>query len=441
MQNRVPPSIARGDLKRHVLSSMRRYWPINAAAILGLPVNAKPFPKVVGPLRLVFVMLPEWASDCGIAGQLAVPREVCIKPEAPSWENVDWWLAAFLLLESWHERVWEVNNGPIHSYSFRLNGWDHRVWKHAWVNRIALFVRRWAVRQSSQAEDEFFGALPEPEFIITHDVDAVSKTVPIRFKQGAFNLFNAGRAMSTCNIRLARARLAQAVRFLFSTEDWWTFNKLIEYERKAGVRCHFNFFFDNRPKTLLRWLFDPNYDISAQKLSKLLKTIHEEGGCVGVHPTFDAWKDSTLIRVQREGVESVLGSEVVTCRQHWLRFAWESTWAAQSEAGIQLDTTLMFNDRPGFRCAAATNWMPWNVKTGQAHNLSVLPTVLMDSHLYDYQQLTDLERRIEMLAWVEEVRAVSGQIAVVWHPHTLTEDYGWAEGFATLIDAVRGKAV
>jgi hypothetical protein len=33
---------------------------------------------------------------------------------------------------------------------------------------------------------------------------------------------------------------------------------------------------------------------------------------------------------------------------------------------------------------------------------------------------------------VQECRAVSGQIAVLWHPHTLTDDYGWCDGLEIL---------
>jgi hypothetical protein len=433
MLNRSLPPVAGEDLKRHVLSALQRYWSSNAGAVAGLPVRKVLFPDVSGPLRLVFVVLPDWARGCGVDGRLAVPREACLNPEAPVWENVDWWLAAFLMLECWHERNWELNHGPIHSYSLRLSGWDARIWDHAWVNRIALFFRKWAARQSYRLEGELLGALPEPEFVMTHDVDAVSKTVPIRLKQGVFNLFNAGRAMARGNVRLAMIRLAQAVRFLFGSENWWTFDRLIEQERKAGIRSHFNFFFDRRPRTFMRWLFDPGYDISTPQLSRFIKKIHEGGWVVGLHPTFDAWQDPMLIYAQRKGVESILGAEVKTCRQHWLRFAWGSTWAAQSQAGIHLDTTLMLNDRPGFRAAVADSWAPWNPEAGCAHNLSVLPTVLMDSHLYDYHQMTALEIRAAILAWLGEVRAVGGKITVVWHPHTLTDDYGWTDGFMELV--------
>ena len=100
--------------------------------------------KAIVPLKLVSVNLPNWADSCGIESRLLVPQE-CVDKNNNSieWWKVDWWLAIFLMLECWHERVWESIHGSIHSYSYRLKNWDSRVWDHAWVNRICLFLRKW----------------------------------------------------------------------------------------------------------------------------------------------------------------------------------------------------------------------------------------------------------------------------------------------------------
>jgi hypothetical protein len=93
----------------------------------------------------------------------------------------------------------------------------------------------------------------------------------------------------------------------------------------------------------------------------------------------------------------------------------------------------MFNDRPGFRGASALSWHPWEAEPGKAHLLTALPTVMIDSHFYDYRTMTDEVRCLAIQSWVKECREVSGEIAVLWHPHTLTKDYGWSEGFKELI--------
>ena len=71
-------------------------------------------------------------------------------------KKVDWWTAIFLLMEGWHERIWEKTRGVIHSYSFKLKDWDTRAWDHAWVNRIALFLRKWFLLHFDKRES-FWG--------------------------------------------------------------------------------------------------------------------------------------------------------------------------------------------------------------------------------------------------------------------------------------------
>lgn len=439
MPNKTLPLPSNEYIQAHVCIALSHYWSKCSLTPSMLPiVDAQP-QIIAGPLKLYAVSLPDWALKHGVDGKLLIPIEACNGID--NWQLVDWWLAVFLLLECWHERTWELNHEPIHSYSFRLDGWDTRVWDRAWVNRIALFLRAWAAREQTKDADQLFGPLPVAEVLMTHDVDAICKTLPIRFKQGAFNLFNAGRHLVHADVRMAVKKFKNAAHFLLGREDWWTFNSLLVQEEQVGIHAHFHFYADNRKKTLKRWLFDPDYDIRDVRVQKLMQQIKSHGGVVGLHPTYDAWDAPDIIRQQREHLATTTNQLVTACRQHWLRFSWKSTWSAQEKAGIEYDTTLMFNDRSGFRASAALAWQPWNQDSQQAHCLTQLPTVLMDSHLYDYQTLSESERRTSICHWIEEVCAVHGQIAVLWHPHTLTNDYGWSEGFRYLISSMKDTKI
>ncbi len=172
--------------REHVLLALGCYWPKNISSVTSLPIkHAKKTPIISGPLRLVEINLPTWATHCGLNGRMLVPAEVVEnkKINDETWRFIDWWLAAFILLEAWHERVWELQNGPIHSYSFHLKGWDKRAWQHAWVNRIGLFLRAWAIDRGDQFTAEHLGHPPDFKIHMTHDVDAVQKTLSIRLKQ------------------------------------------------------------------------------------------------------------------------------------------------------------------------------------------------------------------------------------------------------------------
>ncbi len=426
----------RETLVRHVIHSLDRYWPQNDDRMDSLPVHHQPIQPIKMPLTLIRISLPKWAEHCGVDKKIAVPVEACGLSPRPGWLNVDWWLAAFLLLECWHERIQETMTGTIHSYSIRLKGWDENVWKYAWVNRIALFLRAWCAKLSKDEEEKIFGAVAKAQIILTHDVDAVAKTWPIRLKKGGFSLFQICEAIRKGRLTRARSILNQTMKFMLDQNDWWNLDTLIEKEKLCGVRSQFNFFADIRSKNLKRWLFDPGYVASSFQIKCFIRKIHKDGWSVGLHPSFDSWADTGLIKIQKKNLEKGLPFKVKSCRQHWLRFSFKKTWMAQQTAGISQDTTLMFNDRPGFRASAALQWKPWDEKTSKPHALFALPTIFMDSHFYDYKQLQVKERKKNMLHWIDEVKKVGGQAAVLWHPHTLTDDYGWQSGFDDLLEVI-----
>jgi hypothetical protein len=436
MQPEVPFLPGAENIRSHVLEALGRYWPNDSEPVAALPIVQQTLAEpITGPLRLIEVKLPEWAADCGVEGCLLIPQEAATdQPRNPeAWQHTDWWLASFLLLEAWHERVWEHAHGPIHSYSFRLTGWDDRAWQHAWVNRIALFLRQWAMQHS----EERIGQPPKPHIQVTHDVDAVAKTLPIRLKQGAFNLFNAARSLGRGQIRQTGERVKQATRLILGRENWWTFDQLQQWEADAGIRATYHFHADRQPKTLKRWLFDPGYDIAAPKQRALLRQLVKQGHKVGLHPGFESWQDPKQIAAQRSWVEEAAGTQVTHCRQHWLRFSWQDTWSAQQSAGLTHDSTLMFNDRPGFRNSSALRWHPFDPHRRLTHGLTALPTVFMDSHFYDYQPMSAAARHAAMQHWIRECHSVGGEAALLWHPHTLTQDYGWADGFRDAISLIK----
>jgi hypothetical protein len=138
---------------------------------------------------------------------------------------------------------------------------------------------------------------------------------------------------------------------------------------------------------------------------------------------------------ERQRLEHAIGRSVVACRQHWLRFSWQKTWTAQAAAGLKIDGTLGFNDRPGFRNGAALCYEPWS-SAGGLTGISILPLVLMDSQIYDYERISSELVSLNLRKWIGEIKAVGGQASVLWHPHTLSKDYGWKAGFINLLKII-----
>ena len=401
---------------------------------------ASPCSSAVPAYDLAEVRLPEWAADLGVGDRCTlVVDAACVVPgHGEPYERCDWLRAAQLHLEGWLERSIESDRGPIHSYALRLPQRWSRAYDHAWVNRIFLFLRRWAALRTGQAEDSLFGARPRAAFVLTHDVDALVKTPAIRLKRIVVDTVAAARLAFASRWRDALGRVGAGTRFTLASADYWLFDEVCALEASFGYRSLF--LFADRGEGRRRpvaWLLDPGYRIDDPRVAGLMRKLIEGGWEVGVHPGVDSWNDAVAqVSIVRSATQSS-GQDIELCRQHWLRFSWKDTWAAQAAAGIRIDFTLGFNDRPGFRNGAALRYQPWNSEAATPHSIESVPTILMDSHFYDYAYPADPGAAIQ--PWIDEVVAVGGEASLLWHVHTMHEEYGWADGYRRLLDLLKQR--
>lgn len=365
-----------------------------------------------------FVELPEWAKDVAPEGYKGLLVPLWGDAMGAEWSDYDWWRAAHFMMTSQFERRYEARHGPVHSYASHYDRDEQALFDYAWVNRIILFLRRWWAVSNEADEDQAFGPIPKPVIHLTHDVDAVAKTLPIRVKQGAFWMYNRSFFRAVC--------------FLLTPANYWQFETITRMEEAYGFRSTWNFYggiggWKRRPKYIL---FDPSYDITADRLSQHIRDMHGRGHRIGLHQSFDAWQDEAAMEEEKRRVEQALGAAVTTCRQHWLRFSFDTTWAAQAKAGLQIDMTLGFNDRPGFRNSAALSFQ--DAKSA----MKIVPMVLMDSHLYDYASLTQEQQDETMDHILKELHQTGGEASIIWHQRVFHPDYGWGDGYARFLKRI-----
>ena len=427
MQSNFLKNLRHEDIKKHVIESLKIYWPKKTQRYLDkLPKHKNKNIILNDVLSLKPISIPKWAKECSVNGIILVPEEACQNTKELYWESVDWWTAAFIMLECIHERMWDTKKGPIHSYSFHLKNWDKRVWERAWVNRIAIFLRIWASKLYNSKPENLFGHLPVAEIQISHDVDAINKTNSIRFKQSIFLLFNALRHLLKLDFKAFLSKFKCSVYFLLRTSDWSKcIYKTIQILNDFNYKSTFNFFARCEKWSIKDFIFNPSYDVNSIELKKIDNFIKKKNFKIGLHQSYDSWKNKNKIIEEKRYIEKNLKVKITSCRQHWLKFSWHKTWYFQSKAGLKLDTTLMFNDKIGFRSSAAICWTPFcqKVKSIENINFKVLPTILMDSHLYDYENLNLKNIKTKIEKTLDELIAVGGQASILWHSHTLNKDY------------------
>ena len=374
--------------------------------------------------------------DCGPRGL----RQVMVYADSLDSEGrPDLLFNFFAYISCLEEYEWERVHGPAHSYAARLGG-DRRRFDRPYANYLALAFRQLVSGTYPEclAEQATIGSI-----CLTHDVDVVSKSMRTRLKEGGFRLFNVLRDLGAGR----RPDLAGAARMLVGSADYFTFDAIARLEDSFGFRSSFNLFggtpADGLGARLRRSVFDPAYDLaSSSRLVSELKRLIARGWDVGVHFAFDSWRDPDPMRRERETVERALGVDSVTaCRQHWFRFSLAETWKAQWAAGIRTDTTLGFTDRPGFRAGLAARYHPYDHRTGRALPIVVVPTVLMDTHLFYYDRM-DPERRREVLdGTLDDIAGVGGEACIIWHSHALSTDHRWGGEYRRILGAMREKGL
>jgi hypothetical protein len=421
--------------QKWVLACGERYWPNCAARIATLPLPAAQISD--DPGELLLITLPDWAADIAVDGGLyAFASALVDGPQSQAWQRCDWIAVAWHMLTGSLERAIEAQHGPVLSYAFRLPANMRPLFERAWVNRIFLFLRRWTAHENGLPEEALFGPAPTASIVLTHDVDAIRLTPEIRAKQTIFQLANSARAVVGGHFRIARARLHDASRFAFGDGDLRTLERVRDMERTAGLRSTLHFYGGApglRRGSPRRLLIDPAYDIDSFYLRAQLAALREGGWTVGLHQSFEAWADPARMAIERNRVAMAAGIGINHCRQHWLHFSWASTWAAQAAAGLTFDSTLGFNDRPGFRASHALRFQPWDFSRKAPMSIEAIPMLFMDSHFYDYAGIESPPVASEMTRWLDEVRFVGGEISVNWHTHTITDAYGWADGYEGLL--------
>ena len=157
----MPAQAETSSQRDYLVGCGGRYWPQGGEQLLALKVPEASGATCDAPLM---VELPAWAVDLGVGSPagILVHASVLLQGDGPPHERCDWWSAAHLHLTGATERAYERDHGPAHSYATRLRA-DPRLFDHAWVNRIFLFLRRWAAREAGGDEARLFGPLPGAE--------------------------------------------------------------------------------------------------------------------------------------------------------------------------------------------------------------------------------------------------------------------------------------
>jgi peptidoglycan/xylan/chitin deacetylase (PgdA/CDA1 family) len=207
-----------------------------------------------------------------------------------------------------------------------------------------------------------------------------------------------------------------------------TFDRLMDLSESQGTKSTFFFMSGaSNPE------YDCAYRLEHPAIRRLLRRIHDRGHEIGLHPSFETFRDSGLLSQEADQLRDMLRRIGVRqsrlgARMHYLRWSLPETWRAMVRAGIDYDASLGFADMAGFRCGTCHRYRAFDVQSGQPLDLLVRPLIAMDVTVMDeqYMGLGTSPQAHELLGLLRDrCESVGGEFSLLWHNNEFIRPGSW----------------
>lgn len=277
-------------------------------------------------------------------------------------------------------------------------------------------VDEWILRLG-QIITEQFGLQPKARkfnWINTIDVD-------VAYAFRGRSLFRAGGAAAR-DLLLFRwktfgLRIAALVKIRRDPFDTYELQKQISEQYQPTETVYF-FLMENRGK------FDHALHFRSSLFKKLIQSISAYAK-VGIHPSYTSTDSLSQISTEIRRLSAILNRPVTISRNHFLKLKIPHTCKALLASGITTDYTLGYPCTPGFRAGTCTPFYFFDLNKNAATDLLLVPLIVMDASLKNYQQLSTADAKIKIQQLIHRVKAVNGTFVSLWHNESLSDWKEW----------------
>ncbi|MGM0408193.1 MAG: polysaccharide deacetylase family protein [Bacteroidota bacterium] len=248
-------------------------------------------------------------------------------------------------------------------------------------------------------------------FILSHDIDRVDYYSFHQIKlflKGFIGLFNTGYSKQQLLFLLAKNVVHYMFPFL-GKDPYWNFEWLREQENKLEIKSTFYF--------LLKGIkhHDAYYDVTENRIKKLIGYLEKEECEIGVHGTVGSYKNASELRYCINQINKVTSVKAKGIRQHRLKFDHPETFKIQQNEGLIYDTTLGFAEHEGFRNSFCFPFKPYDFEKDRMIDIWEIPLMVMDVTLFNYRNLSFAEAQVKIENLIAEANKFNGIFTLLWH--------------------------
>ena len=315
-----------------------------------------------------------------------------------------------------------------------------RVTERPMVNAYLLAFKHWL---EAKLGFHLPGHLPSGRkcmVMLSHDVDT-----PVNPSEVGHDLWRIGWCAmnghwATIPRELIRVARKLKHRRTSRHEKHWLFDEIAAAEARHGFSS--SYFFSAIASPTSRHGYDVAYDIRSPRFKRLFRTLQSLGFEVGLHGSYRSSEAEASFRSEMHLLRHCSDRKVFGNRQHcWkmLDDKWK-TLGFMANAGLAYDSSIAFNDIPGFRLGIAFPFYPYCPATQKAIPIMELPVMLMDGAYFYHAEpgVDEVVRNFRKL--LEQLKHHGGVGAIDWHVTTAfpgSQRYRkWGEAYLAILEAL-----
>lgn len=221
----------------------------------------------------------------------------------------------------------------------------------------------------------------------------------------------------------------EATRNAWETDPMNTFDPLMDLAEAYGHRIEF-YFLSNRMRNWKHGYYLLNHPF----LLELLQKIDSRGHRIGLHGSFETYKNEQLLSRQRAELQNIceelgIHQTINRNRQHYLQFDMGTTPAVMESAGLSIDSSGGYAEQPGFRFGTCHPFRMWDWQSGQPSAVVQQPLVLMECSVLSDTYMGksyDEDTVALMLSFRDKCVRVGGVFSLLWHNSNLNDTQDWS---------------
>jgi len=251
---------------------------------------------------------------------------------------------------------------------------------------------------------------------LTHDVDRTRKTYQY----------------ITHDIR--KMKFGRLRTILNGEQPYWQFERIMEIEQEYGVRSTFFFLNESIPFEPLNpsnWKLSlGRYSFHETDVKRVIRELDAGGWEVGLHGSYNSYKNFDLLKNEKAFLEDVLGKQVLGIRQHYLNLNIPETWLLQREAGFEYDASYGKKQEIGY---LNKQYRPF---TDDESGMYVIPLALMECYLFSKAGNDPTKAWTLTKQLMDEAEQHNAVFTVLWHQRMFNkmEFPGFTEVYRKIIE-------